>query len=228
MRYNILLVQSDKDLSKYLKEHLISEGFGVDVVHKGVNAVDIIRVKRPDLVVLDWDLAGIKAESICSDIHVQFPTLPIITISSLEGKKNVLKAFSLGAVDYISKPFNVEELVVRIHARLDVPQSNDTLKIADLIMNDKNKQVIRGNRRIRLSRKEYDLLKYLMVNRIRVLNRDMILSRVWDSVEFIEPRVVDVYIGYLRAKIDSKHKHKLIRTIRGFGYSIQSNDELTL
>ena len=130
----------------------------------------------------------------------------------------------LGADDYITKPFVEEELLARIKANLRrVKKNNEDIKVADLELNSKNFEVKRAGKLIQLTPKEYKLLQYLMINKNRILSREMILNRIWLYSPDIESRAVDVYIGYLREKIDKSFKNKLIHTVRGFGYKISES-----
>src|SRR3989338_8418477 len=135
-----------------------------------------------------------------------------------------VRGLNVGADDYITKPFKEEELIARIRARLrPAAEESGILKVADLELNPETFEVKRGGNIIQLSHKEYELLHYLMINSKRVLSRDMILQRIWMTADYIERRVVDVYIGYLRKKIDGKSKIPLIHTIRGFGYVLKND-----
>ena len=139
---------------------------------------------------------------------------------------DVVRGLSLGADDYITKPFEGSELLARVKARLRERGLQDkSLIVADLELNTETLQVRRGNREISLTPQEFRLLEYLMLNANRVLSRDMILSRVWQTTPDIETRVVDVYVGYLRKKIDQGESDKLIQSVRGFGYAIRPPDK---
>ena len=147
----------------------------------------------------------------------------VVILTAKNEVSDIVKGFNLGADDYLTKPFNGEELIVRIKARLRHLEHGGTiLKVDDLELNSTTFEVKRGDHLINLSHKEYLLLQYLMVNANRVLTRDMILQRIWLTSDYIEPRVVDVYIGYLRKKIDFEFKKQLINTVRGFGYVIRN------
>src|SRR5690606_4404143 len=148
-----------------------------------------------------------------------------IMLTAHQEQTDVVKGLSLGADDYLAKPFEGQELLARVKARLrNRGVDGKSLQVADLVLNTETMQVHRGEREIQLTPQEFRLLEYLMLNANRVLSRDMILSRIWQTTPDIETRVVDVYIGYLRKKIDKGEGAKLIQSVRGFGYSLRDPD----
>lgn len=219
MATSILIIQNDKDLNKYLKDKLTNESFKVKVLEKGVRFASKMKDFLPDIVVLDWDLSEIEGEQICDDINTAFPEIPIIVISSQENVKTLTKAFRKGAVDFISKPFNVQELIIRVRARLKRIKSR-VLEFRDLKLDNKRKEFYISGEKVNLTKKEFRLMKYLLRNRKRTVTRDMILSRVWNTIDYVEPRIVDVYIGYLRKKLEENNSEVNIKTKRGFGYAL--------
>lgn len=219
---SILAIEDDQDLRDYLKELLTDHGFLVQTATRGIEALNLIKKTAPDLIVLDLGLPDIDGENVCSQIKKDHQHLPIIILTAKDGVPNVVHGLDLGADDYMTKPFDGDELLARIKTRLrSLPGNEAKLKIADLELNPANHDVKRAGKLIKLTPQEFKLLHYLMINKGRILTRDMILSRLWDSSPDIETRVVDVYIGYLRKKIDLGFKKKLLNSIRGFGYMIQ-------
>jgi DNA-binding response OmpR family regulator len=219
---NILAVEDDNDLREYLKEVLTDHGYSVQTAAGGVEALNIIRKTEPDLVVLDLGLPDIDGESVCGQIKKDHQDIPIVILTAKDGNQNIVHGLDIGADDYITKPFDSDVLIARIKARLrNMPGNTAKLKIADLELNPTNHEVKRDEKQIKLTPQEFKLLQYLMINKGRILTRDMILSRLWDSSPDIETRVVDVYIGYLRKKVDTDFKKKLIHSVRGFGYMIK-------
>lgn len=217
-----MVIEDDNDIRKYINTLLLDIGYSVVEAPDGVKALDLVESRRPDLVILDLGLPKLSGESVMTEIRKKFPDLPVIILTAKDDVTDIVKGLNLGADDYITKPFKGEELIARIKARLRHLEHNGTsLKVADLELNTKTFEVKRGDRIISLSHKEYELLQYLMINAGRVLTRDMILQRIWLTADYIEPRVVDVYIGYLRKKIDQNSKKLLINTVRGFGYVIK-------
>jgi DNA-binding response OmpR family regulator len=143
----------------------------------------------------------------------------VIILTAKDNIQNIVEGFNLGAEDYITKPFDNEELLARIKARLKNNQTG-ILKVADLKLNTQTKEVSRQDKLIDLTKTEFNLLKYLLTNKNQVLSRDMILNHVWGYQDETNTRVVDVYIGYLRKKIDQEFDPKLIHSVRGFGYML--------
>lgn len=222
MTQSILIVEDDKSLQQYLKDILIDNGFTVHVVSDGLSAMKYVKEIKPELVLLDLGLPNVSGETVCKEIRKTYPDLPIIMLTARQGASEVVQGLSLGADDYVTKPFVADELLARIKARLRQNGSEDpTLKLADLEVNTQKVQVKRNNEQISLTPHEFKLLVYLMQNTGVVLTREMILNKIWSYSLDVESRVVDVYMGYLRKKIDANHKKKLIHSIRGFGYTVK-------
>jgi DNA-binding response OmpR family regulator len=222
MTPSILIVEDDKEFLKYLKDLLIKNGYTVKSVNKGIDAVNTIDEQEPDLVILDLNLPDMQGEGVCAEIRKAHPKLPIVMLTSKAAISEKVQGLNVGADDYITKPFIPDEFMARLKARLRQSVSVDsTLKIGDLTVDTKKVEVKRGTKIISLTPHEFKLLEYLMQNKGVVLTREMILNRVWSYSLEVESRVVDVYMGYLRKKIDSGFKKKLIHSIRGFGYTIK-------
>ncbi len=222
MTKSILLIEDDSSLQKYLKELLTENDYSVQMVQDGASALNTINKTPPDLVILDLGLPNMSGESVCLEIRKKYPDLPIIILTAKDSVGDIVKGLNLGADDYITKPFMADELLARIKARLRTPtDANEKLLVDNLELNNKTLEVKRDTKLIQLTAQEFKLLQYLMSNKNRVLTRDMILNRVWLYSPDVETRVVDVYVGYLRKKIDNGYKKKLIQCIRGFGYMIK-------
>lgn len=218
----LLIVEDDLGLQKYLKELLLDNGYSVQAASDGIAALNLISRIPPDLVILDLGLPNMSGESVCEEIRKKQPDLPVIILTAKDNITDIVQGLKLGADDYITKPFVADELLARIKARLRRSGETDNkLKIFDLELDNRNFQVRRGNKNIQLTPQEFKLLEYLMRNKGRVLTREMILNRVWLYSQDIETRVVDVYLGYLRKKIDAPFKRKLLQSVRGFGYTIK-------
>lgn len=220
MLFKVLVVEDEKDIQEYLKEMLLEAGFSVQTASDGIEALNIIKKSPPDLVVLDLGLPNISGEAVCSEIKKKNPDVPIIILTAKGTTSDIVHGLNLGADDYLAKPFEGDELLARIKARLR-QISNSKLKVAELELDSTTLEVKRGSRKITLTPTEFKLLEYLMSNKGRVLSREMILNRIWLSSPDIETRVVDVYMGYLRKKIDLNSPKHLIHSIRGFGYVIK-------
>lgn len=218
----ILIVEDDNDLLNFLKELLIDNGYSIHTASDGAIALKLAKQLEPDLVILDLGLPNITGETVCSEIKKRFPSLPVIILTGKDSPTDIVSGLNLGADDYVSKPFEAQVLLARIKARLRNGQDNNTvLKINDLELNNKTLEVKRGNKKIDLTPKEFHLLAYLMSNKGRILTREMILTRIWLYAPEIETRVVDVYMGYLRKKVDVGFDKPLLHSVRGFGYVIK-------
>ncbi|MBI4059231.1 response regulator transcription factor [Candidatus Microgenomates bacterium] len=219
---SILIVEDDQGVQKFLKEFLLDNGFSVRMVGDGLEAMAQIEKLPPDVVILDLGLPNMSGETVCTEVKKQYPHLPIIILTARDTTSDIVQGLNLGADDYMTKPFVADELLARIKARLRADGLATTrVKIADLELDKNLIEVKRNGKLISLTPQEFKLLEYLMNNAGRILTRDMILDRVWSYSAEIESRAVDVYIGYLRKKIDNGSKKKLIHSVRGFGYVIK-------
>ncbi len=218
----VLIVEDDVKLQKYLKDLLTAEGFLTQTLNDGIDVLDVVEKTSPDIVILDLELPTIKGESVCKQVKNLYSELPIIVLtgkSEIEAKRAL---FESGADDYMTKPFEAEELILRIKARIkSTAAGSELLKAADLEMNTNTMEVKRSNNKIDLTPQEYKLLNYLLLNKEKVLSREVLLNKIWDNAFDIETRVVDVYISYLRKKIDEEYDPKLIHSVRGFGYILK-------
>lgn len=222
MAKSILAIEDDNGVQTYLKDLLLDNGYNPHLESTGTGGLNAISKLPPDLVILDLGLPDMTGESVCQEIKKNHPGLPVIILTAKDSSSSIVHGLNLGADDYVSKPFVGSELIARIQARLrPVGDDQTPLQVADLTLDPRTLEVKRSGRLIDLTRHEFELLKYLMVNAGRVLSRDMILSRVWAYSPDVESRVVDIYIGYLRKKIDAGAKDKLIVSARGFGYTIK-------
>ena len=222
MAKTILVVEDDSGLQKYLKELLLDNGFGVQTASDGIAALNSLTKLLPDLVILDLGLPNMSGESVCAEIRKKYPELPVIILTAKDTVSDIVQGLNLGADDYMTKPFVADELLARVKARLRGGSNGDAkLKVGDLSLDDKTLEVKRGESQIQLTPQEFKLLQYLMNNKGRILTREMILNRVWLYSQDIETRVVDVYMGYLRKKIDGDADKKLLHSVRGFGYMIK-------
>lgn len=222
MLKTVMIIEDDQDIRKYINDLLLDQGYSIIEASDGVKALELIEKKRPDLIVVDLGLPNLSGESVITAARKKHSDLPIVILTGKDSVTDIVKGFNLGADDYLTKPFKGEELIARIKARLrHLEQGGAVLRVGDLELNSKTFEVKRGDQLISLSHKEYELLQYMMINANRVLTRDMILQRIWLTTDYIEPRVVDVYIGYLRKKLDSNASKNLINTVRGFGYVIK-------
>lgn len=216
----ILIAEDDISILEGIKSFLVENNFMVDAVTDGAAALDSVKKHQPDLVILDLGLPKITGESVCREIKKMYPTLPVIILTAKNQTEDVVSGFKLGADDYIGKPFELAELMARISVRLR-GETTSIIEIDDLMLDPQAVRVTRGGKEVQLTPHEFKLLHYLLINKGKVLTREMILNRVWQYSLDVDSRVVDVYVGYLRKKIDGSSTKKLISSVRGFGYIIK-------
>lgn len=222
MAKTILVVEDDIGLQKYLKELLLDNGYSVRAAADGPQALNMISKLPPDLILLDLGLPNMTGEAVCLEVRKKYPDIRVIILTAKDGVSDIIQGLNLGADDYMTKPFVADELLARIQARLRHQDGGDSaLRVGDLELDTKTLEVKRGDQTIQLTPQEFKLLQYLMHNKGRILTREMILNRVWLYNPEIETRVVDVYMGYLRKKIDQGREKKLLHSVRGFGYMIK-------
>jgi DNA-binding response OmpR family regulator len=224
----ILVTEDEHKIANSIKKGLEQESYAVDVAFTGTDGYDLASTEEYDVIILDILLPGMDGIEICRKLRADNIHIPILMLTAkgqLEDKVNGLNA---GADDYLTKPFAFEELLARIKALSRRPHTTmgTTLVIEDLSMNTSSYEVIRLNKKIQLSNKEYALLEYLLRHPNQILSKEQIINHVWNYDADVLPNTVEVYIGYLRNKIDKPFaKNKtLIQTIRGFGYKIGKVD----
>jgi two-component system, OmpR family, response regulator len=230
---SILVVEDEEKIARVLELELEYEGYDVSKAIDGLEALEAYRTGNWDLILLDVMLPGLSGIEILRRIRKNDLHTPVILLTAKSSVEDKVSGLDLGANDYITKPFQIEELLARIRAALRIkraeeqePQTEngELLRLADLSINQKSREVIRGNgESIDLTPREYDLLVYLMVNKRQVLSRDQILEAVWGYDFFGDTNVVDVYIRYVRKKIDLPHLPSLIHTVRGVGYVMKDS-----
>lgn len=216
----ILIAEDDPTILEGIKNFLIENNYMVDGVSDGAAALDFVKNHQPDLVILDLGLPKITGESVCREVKKLYPNLPVIILTAKNQSEDVVSGFKLGADDYIGKPFELAELMARISVRLK-NETSSIIEVDDLKLDPQAVRVTRGDKEIQLTPHEFKLLQYLLINKGKVLTREMILNRVWQYSLDVDSRVVDVYVGYLRKKIDLSGHKKLISSVRGFGYIIK-------
>lgn len=220
----ILVVEDEHKIANAIKQGLEQEAYAVDLAYDADEGLSSALTAEHDLIVLDRMLPGlIEGIDICKEVRANGIHTPILMLTAKDQIADRVSGLNSGADDYMVKPFSFEELVARIRALLRRPQDNvgTVLKLDDLTMDTVKFSVKRGGQAIGLSSKEYALLEYLMRNQNHVLSKSKIIGHVWDFDADILPNTVEVYIGYLRNKIDKPFKGpRLIHTVRGFGYKI--------
>ncbi len=221
----ILVVEDEHKIAQALKRGLEQEHYAVDVAFNGDDGLASARAETYDLIVLDRMLPGKDGIAICRELRKDGNHAPILMLTAKDQVRDRVEGLDAGADDYVVKPFSFEELLARVRALLRRPhEAADTvLTVADLTLDPASFSVSRASTPILLSGKEFALLEYLMRSAGRVLSKDMIMSHVWDFDADILPNTVEVYIGYLRNKIDKPFPApNLIHTRRGFGYTLKA------
>ena len=220
----ILIVEDEESLSKFIQLELEYEGYEPIVAFDGREGLAKALSEEVDLILLDLMLPGLNGIEVCRRIRSSKKDTPIIMITARDSVLDRISGLDSGADDYISKPFQIEELLARMRAlfrRIDNHAGHHKLVYKDLEMDTESRVVKRGNEIIELTKKEFDLLLLLMKNINRVLTRDVLLEEIWGYDTSIETNVVDVYVSYLRAKVDGKEKESYIQTVRGTGYVLR-------
>ncbi|MGE1163620.1 response regulator transcription factor [Peribacillus simplex] len=223
---SILIVEDEEKILRLLELELEIEGYQTGRAMDGYEALEAYQSSKWDLILLDVMLPGISGIELLRKIRTKNTVTPVILLTAKGSVEDKVSGLDLGANDYITKPFQIEELLARIRAvlrmRTAAPSMEDEdgewLNTADLKLNVKTREVIRGESEIDLTPKEYDLLLYLLKNKRQVLNRDQILEAVWGYDFYGETNVVDVYIRYVRKKLEYGFDTPLIHTVRGVGY----------
>ena len=222
-----LLIEDERKVSDFVSRGLKAERFAIDVAYDGNTGWDFASRFDYDLIILDLMLPGLTGTEVLERIRKKNNSTPVLVLTARDAMAEKVRHFEAGADDYLTKPFAFAELLVRAKAlirRGPITQSS-TLRVADLELDRLSQQVRRAGKRILLTSKEYGLLEYLMSNIGRVLSRTMIIEHVWDQSFQGLTNIVDVYVRHLRSKVDDGHPKKLIRTIRGAGYSLSDSDE---
>nr|WP_317039588.1 response regulator transcription factor [Maribacter hydrothermalis] len=221
-------MEDEPNVAAFISQGLQESGYKVFVAYDGINGLELLKQKEIDLVVLDVILPGIDGREVAKKIRqLGYDLLPIIMLTALGATENIVKGLDAGADDYLVKPFKFKELLARIRARTRKKGSlgftNNILLLEDLELNMDARTVKRANNEINLTSTEFRLLEYLLKNKNRVLSRIDILESVWDINFNMGTNVVDVYVNYLRNKIDKPYEKKLIHTVIGMGYIVKSD-----
>jgi two-component system copper resistance phosphate regulon response regulator CusR len=223
----ILVVEDERKAAEFVARGLRDQRFTVDVVSDGQTGWEMAMARDYDLAVLDLMLPGLSGLEILKRIRRRGSQIPVLILTARAGTAAKLESFEAGADDYLTKPFAFDELLVRVKAllRRGSADPTDILRIDDLEIDRQKQQARRGGKRIDLTPREYSLLEFLAANAGRVMSRAMITEHVWDESFQGLTNIVDVYVRHLRNKVDDENPKKLIRTVRGVGYSISGEAE---
>lgn len=219
----ILLAEDERDLNHIITQKLVSEGYSVDSCYDGKEAIDILSYTDYDAVILDIMMPGADGFEVLRSLRAAGKVTPVLFLTARDAVADRVKGLDSGANDYLVKPFSFDELMARLRAmtRATFGLTSNVLKIADLTLDSASHQIRRGGREIILTAKEYQLLEYMMHNQGIVLSREKIENHIWNYDYEGGTNVVDVYIRYLRKKIDDGYTNKLIHTVRGRGYVLR-------
>jgi two-component system, OmpR family, copper resistance phosphate regulon response regulator CusR len=218
---NILIVEDEQRLAEILKKQLEESGFNIEIAFDGYIGKLLLERNRYNLIILDINLPLINGYDLCKEIRKTNNSVPIIVLTAMGTPDNRVAGFDAGADDYVLKPFDFRELLARINVFLRRSDSKNTiekLRISDLELDLRSKTVTRANKKIDLTAKEYSLLEFFMINHEKLLSRELIIEHVWGIDFDPSTNIIDVYVNYLRKKIDKDFEPKLIHTKFGFGF----------
>lgn len=216
----ILVVEDEKKVASFIKKGLEEEHYAVDIAYDGEEGLALAQINEYDLILLDIMLPKLDGMEVLTRIRGNGSSVPILILTAKDSVEDIVTGLDTGSDDYLTKPFSFAELVARVRAllRRRAHEKMDILTVGDLSLTTSTHRVKRGGREIELTPKEYALLEYFMRNPNRILTRTLITEHVWDYHFDPETNVIDVYVNYLRKKIDHGFQKKLIHTIRGSGY----------
>ena len=221
---HVLVVDDDEPIAAAVRRALEYEGLRVSVAADGYQALDLARRQPPDLVVLDLMLPGVDGLTVCGRLRAERPDVLVLMLTARDGTAERVRGLDAGADDYLVKPFAYEELLARVRAllRRRAPAGPAALAFDDLVLDPAAHEVHRGKRSIDLTAQEFELLHQFMANPRRVMSRPQLLDAVWGLPAATASNVVDVYVGYLRTKLEAAGEPRLIHTVRGVGYVLRA------
>lgn len=218
----VLVVEDDRDIARLVELALEHRGFEVRCAYDGTSGLAAATALDPAVVILDIMLPKMDGVGVLKRLRRSGNKVPIIMMTARDTTADKIHSLDHGADDYLTKPFDIEELLARLRALLRRAEGDEVLRVADLTINHATREVRRGGREIDLTAKEFELLEFMARNHRRVLSRDLLLSQVWDNgFGAVTSNVVDVYMGYLRRKVDAPGETRLIKTVRGVGYALR-------
>lgn len=231
MRERILIIEDEENIARVLQLELEFEGYEIDIAYTGLDGLIKYREQKWDLVLLDLMLPGLNGLDVLRRIRATEASTPVILLTAKNEVEDKVAGLDLGANDYVTKPFEIEELLARIRSALRFSTTTNSVKdeylheFAGLSIHEQTREVKRGERLIDLTPREYDLLLYLMRHPNQVLSREQLLNAVWGYDYYGDTNVVDVYIRYVRKKLEHEGDRTLIQTVRGVGYVLKEQLE---
>ncbi len=222
MKQRVLVVDDDVEIQSFLRRVLGREGYQVDIAANGAVGLSLAREQHPDLIILDIMLPGPDGLEVCQRLRRETPT-PVLMLTARDEVADRVRGLDSGADDYLVKPFALEELLARVRALLRRHQveEREVLRYADLELDTATREARRGARTIQLTTKEFELLAFFLRHPRQVLTRDVLLARVWGFDAGLESNVLEVYVGYLRQKLEAGGERRLIQTVRHAGYVLR-------
>ena len=220
----LLVIEDERKIARVITESLKREKYAVDAAYDGEEGFNLADSQPYDLLIVDRMLPGLEGAEIVKKLRENGKNMPILFLTALSTTEDKTLGLDVGADDYLTKPFAIDELLARVRALLRRPpiQQPDILKIDDLKIDKQQQTVTRAGKNIDLTNKEYALLEYLVQHPNQILSKETLIDHVWDFDADILPNNVEAYIKNLRQKIDKPFKKQLIKTVRGFGYRIES------
>jgi two-component system, OmpR family, response regulator MprA len=227
VRPHIMVIDDDEKITSLLRRSLAFEGYEVTTAHDGAEGLKQLGLRRADLVILDVMMPYIDGWEVCRRLREAGIVSPVLLLTARDDVQDRVKGLDLGADDYLVKPFALEELMARVRALLRRrPENNEEdgrLRFEDLMLDIDARETIRGERRIELTAKEFELLRLFMENPKRVLSRDQIMERIWGYDFSGESNVLEVYVAMLRQKLEEHGEKRMIQTVRGAGYVLKGD-----
>jgi DNA-binding response OmpR family regulator len=229
MTESILVVEDEVRIARLLQIELECEGYRVSIAGSGHQGLELYQEQQPNLLLLDVMLPGFSGIELLRRIRANDADTPVLLLTAKSSVEDKVSGLDLGANDYITKPFQIEELLARVRAALRLASGRKTAETAswlradDLELNEATREVMRAGRTIELTPREFDLLVFLLKNKRQVLNREQIMTAVWGYDYYGDTNVVDVYIRYVRKKLTQGNQEELIHTVRGIGYVLKDS-----
>lgn len=217
-----MVVEDDRSIARLLELELEHRGLAVCCAHDGPSGLKAAEQFKPTVIVLDIMLPGMDGVGVLKELRRRGnQEAPVLMLTARDAPSDKVHSLDWGADDYVTKPFNMEELLARLRVLVRRRGGEEVLRVADLEVNTATMEVRRGERRIDLTAREYELLQFMAQNPRRILSRSLLLARVWDQEYGVGTNVIDVYVGYLRKKIEEPGRSRLIQTVRGAGYALR-------